>query len=169
MNQKKIQKQVIVAASLAEVWQAWTTEEGALTFFAPKANVELKIGGRYEMLFNPDDPPGLQGGEGLKILSYSPQEMLSFTWNAPPKYPTVRDQHTWVVVQFEPVDVGSTRVTLTHLGWQTGGEWDQVFDYFVRAWDVVLGRLQYRFSNGPINWDDPYRSPELLPPVPSNV
>ena len=71
----------------------------------------------------------------------------------------MRDQHTWVVVQFEPVDASSTRVTLTHLGWQTGGEWGQVFDYFVRAWDVVLGRLQYRFSNGPIDWHDPYRPP----------
>jgi uncharacterized protein YndB with AHSA1/START domain len=156
MNQKKIQKKVTVSTSVADVWQAWTTPEGALTFFAPKANVELKIGGRYEMLFNPDEPPGSQGGEGLKILSYLPQEMLSFTWNAPPKYPTVRNQHTWVVVQFEPVDADNTRVKLTHLGWQNGGEWDQVFDYFVQAWDVVLGRLQYLFENGPVDWDAPY-------------
>ena len=74
---RMIQKEVTVAAPVAEIWQAWTTEEGALTFFAPKANVELAIGGRYEMLFDPAAPPGSQGGEGLKILSYLPEEMLS--------------------------------------------------------------------------------------------
>jgi len=160
MSQKKIQKEVTVAAPVTEVWRAWTTQEGVLTFFARRANVELKIGGRYEMLFNPDEPPGLQGGEGLKILSYLPQEMLSFTWNAPPQYPTVRDQHTWVVVQFEPMDADTTRVKLTHLGWQTGDEWDQVFGYFMRAWEVVLGRLQYHFATGPIDWNNPYNPSE---------
>jgi uncharacterized protein YndB with AHSA1/START domain len=154
-----IQKEVTVAAPVAEIWQAWTTEEGVLTFFAPKANVELAIGGRYEMLFDPEAPPGLQGGEGLKILSYLPGEMLSFDWNAPPKYPDVRKERTWVVVQFEPVDADTTRIKFTHLGWQEGEEWDQVFEYFKQAWDVVLGRLGYRFFTGPIDWHNPYRPP----------
>lgn len=158
---RKIQKEVTVAAPIAEVWQTWTTEDGVLTFFAPRANVDFKIGGRYEMLFNLDAPPGLQGGEGLKILSYLPERMLSFTWNAPPEYPAVRNKHTWVVVQFEPVNTGATRVTLTHLGWQTGAEWDQAFDYFMQAWNVVLGRLQYRFVSGPIDWHSPYRPAEV--------
>ncbi len=105
------------------------------------------------------EPPGSQGGEGLTILSYLPQEMLSFTWNAPPQYPTVRHQHTWVVIQFEIVDAGSTLVKLTHLGWQTGEAWEQVFDYFMQAWEVVLGRLRYRFATGPIDWNQPYRPP----------
>lgn len=152
-----IQKKITVAAPVAEVWQAWTTPEGVLTFFAPEANVELAIGGRYEMLFDPDAPPGSQGGEGLKILSFLPQEILSFDWNAPPKFPNVRQERTWVVVQFEPQQADVTRVKLTHLGWQDGEEWDQVFAYFMRTWDVVLGRLAYRFSTGPIDWDDPYR------------
>jgi len=55
------------------------------------------------------------------------------------------------------VGVDTTQVKLTHLGWQTGDEWNHVFDYFMQAWDVVLGRLQYRFETGLIDWDDPYR------------
>ena len=83
--------------------------------------------------------------------------MLSFEWNAPPEYPNVRRRKTWVVVQLEPHHASSTRVRLTHLGWQKGEEWDQVFDYFESAWNVVLGRLRFRFAVSPVDWNDPYR------------
>ena len=159
MLKRAIWKEIIVAATVGDVWAAWTTEEGVKTFFAPQANVDLAISGRYEMFFNPDAPVGSQGGKGLRILSYLPEEMLSFEWNAPPEYPTVRQEKTWVVIQFEAQSPDSTQVVLTHLGWQEGGEWDQVYDYFVRAWDVVMGCLQHRFSVGVIDWRDPYRPP----------
>jgi uncharacterized protein YndB with AHSA1/START domain len=155
--ERKIQKGAVVPAPVEAVWQAWTTEAGATSFFAPKANVELVIGGRYEMLFDLDASVGSQGGEGLKILSYLPPEMLSFEWNAPPHLPTVRGERTWVVIQFEAHPGGATGVKLTHLGWRSGGEWDDAFNYFVRAWDVVLARLVHRFTTGPIDWSNPYR------------
>lgn len=49
-------------------------------------------------------------------------------------------------------------VTLIHTGWGEGGEWDDAFTYFERAWgDIVLHRLQHRFENGPVDWSDPPR------------
>ena len=33
---------------------------------------------------------------------------------------------------------------------------EQVYAYFTRAWQIVLGRLERRFAVGPIDWDDPY-------------
>jgi len=38
-----IQKEVIVPASLAEVWDAWTTVPGVTSFLALKAKLELAI------------------------------------------------------------------------------------------------------------------------------
>ncbi len=114
------------------------------------------------MLFDLEAPVGSQGGEGLKILSYLPEEMLSFEWNAPSHLPNVRQEKNWVVVQFEAESVERTRVKLTHLGWGEGEEWDQAFAYFTQTWQVVLGRLAHRFSAGPIDWDNPYR-PETQP------
>ena len=95
----------------------------------------------------------------MRILSYAPFEMLSFEWNAPPAFPAVREQKTWVVVLMKPVGEAATTVSLTHLGWGRGEEWDQVYAYFTRAWDIVLGRLRYRFDVGPVDWEDPYRPP----------
>jgi len=155
--ERVIRKQVVVATSPGQVWQAWTTVEGVTSFFASRANVELSIGGPYEILFNLDAPPGSQGSEGCRVLSYLPPEMLSFSWNAPPQYPDVRWERTWVVVQLMAEGPQETRVALTHLGWREGETWAQVFDYFTRAWDVVLKRLVHRFAIGPVDWENPPR------------
>jgi uncharacterized protein YndB with AHSA1/START domain len=161
MQQQMIRKQVIVSASVKAVWDAWTTPEGPITFFAPRANIRLAVGGPYELFFDPDAPKGSQGSEDLKILSFLPMEMLSFEWSAPPQYLTVRKgQRTWVVVQFYPCGQNEVQVRLTHLGWKKGDEWDKVFQYFKHAWDIVLGRLEHRFSTGPIDWNNPYSVPQ---------
>lgn len=157
--ERMIYKEAAIAASLRDVWDAWTTRRGVQSFFAPDARVDLAVGGPYEILFDPDAPAGSRGSEGCKVLSFLPDRMLSFDWNAPPQYPRIRNERTWVVVQLTPGPVGSTRVELTHLGWREGDDWNQVFHYFQRAWDIVLGRLAHRFSHGQIDWDAPYRPP----------
>ena len=158
-----IQKEVVVLASPREVWDAWTTVPGVSSFLAPRANLELTIGGRYEMYFDLDAPPGSQGSEGCKVLSYLPQRMLSFDWNAPPQFPNVRKERTWIVVLLEVLGVRRVKVKLTHLGWKEGEEWDEVFRYFTRAWGTVLARLEHRFSTAPIDWSNPYRPPSATP------
>jgi uncharacterized protein YndB with AHSA1/START domain len=138
------------------VWRAWTTKEGAESFFAPSCNIALKPGGAYEMLFDLEAAPGEQGGEGMVVMAIQPQRMLAFTWNAPPHLPSVRGQRTHVVVRLCETEAGETRVTLRHDGWGEGGEWDAAFEYFGRAWaDVVLPRLKRRFERGPIDWSHP--------------
>lgn len=146
--------QIEVPASLDDVWEAWTTEAGASTFFAPACRIVLRPGGAYEMLFNLDAEPGLQGGEGNRLLAIQPGSLLSFSWNAPPELPTVRDQRTHVSLRFAALGPRITQVSLRHDGWGEGGEWDRAFEYFERAWkQVVLPRLRYRFEHGPIDWD----------------
>jgi uncharacterized protein YndB with AHSA1/START domain len=155
-----IRKAVEIPASADDVWQAWTTEEGVTSFFAPKAKVELAVGGEYEMYFDPKQPKGKRGSEGCKILSFVPGEMLSFTWNAPVYMPEVRKKHTWVVLHFKEIAQKKTQIMMIHLGWQAGEQWQQALKYFDRAWEVVLARLFYRFQKEPINWKSPYTPPE---------
>ena len=161
MEQRVIRKEVVVNASQKEVWNAWTSSEGTKLFFAPEANIKLSVGGSYELFFDLDAPVGSRGGEGLKVLSYLPMEMLSFEWNAPPQFPEVREGSlTWVVVQFSACDRKQVSVKLTHLGWREGEEWAKVYQYFKNAWDIVLGRLEYIYSGGTIDWNNPYRPPQ---------
>lgn len=156
MSEKHIKTEISVSASLKEVWEAWTTEQGIMSFLAPSCNIDIHPDGCYEIYFNPDAPSGEKGGEGLRILAIDFMKMLSFTWNAPPSMPNVRKQRTHVIVRFIPKTEKTTVVTLFHDGWGTGEEWDQAYHYFIRAWGkVVLPRLKFRFENGPIDWSNP--------------
>lgn len=143
MNNRSLHKKREVKASVNEVWQKWTTHEGLKTFLGVDNKIELTPGGPFEIYFLMDNPPGLRGGEGNKVLSFLPQQMLSFTWNAPPTIPEVRDHEhkTWVVVTLKVVDEQTTKVTLDHLGWLDGEKWDETYIYFDRAWDIVLDSL----------------------------
>ncbi len=136
----------IVKASKEQVWNAWTTNEGAKSFFADNVNIELAIGGKYEIYFDQEKQKGLQGSEGCKILSYLPEEMLSFSWNAPPSFPVERAEYTWVVIQLEETAKGQTKVKLSHLGWREGGRRLEVREYFNRAWPHVLESLEKSFA-----------------------
>jgi uncharacterized protein YndB with AHSA1/START domain len=150
---RAIRKIVTVNAPVDDVWEAWTTAEGARTFFAPVARIDLKPGGAYEIYFNPDEPEGDRGSEGCKVLAYRKPQFLVFSWNAPPEIPSLRTgkAKTRVEVRLEPAG-DRTDVSLTHSGWGTGADWDENFAYFERAWDVVLGRLKGRFDEGPFDW-----------------
>ncbi len=143
INSKNIHKTVRVNSTLEQLWWKWTTHEGLLTFFGLDNKVELALGGAYEIYFLMDNPEGLRGGEGNKVISFLPEKMLSFTWNAPPQYESVRNHahRTWVVLQFEPIEEGLVEVKLDHLGWIDGEEWDAVSNYFDKAWDTVLNWL----------------------------
>ncbi|MBD3401312.1 hypothetical protein GF420_00330 [candidate division GN15 bacterium] len=144
---RKLVKEVTVAATLDEVWRCWTTAEGVESFIAPKANIELRPGGAYEWLFDLSAPPGQEGGNGCRVLSVLPMEMMSFEWNAPPRFDDRRYTYTWVVVQFEAAVEGSVTVRLTHLGWGDTPAWQEVYDYFDSAWGYVLDRLKQHLES----------------------
>jgi uncharacterized protein YndB with AHSA1/START domain len=144
---RALRKSVTVAAPVEKVFDAWTTDEGARTFFAPDSHIELKPGGAYELSFNPDEQPGDRGSEGCKVLAYRRPQFLVFSWNAPPEIPTLRKKRakTRVEVRLEPVG-DETGVTLTQSGWGKGPDWDECFRYFEAAWDLVLSRLKASFE-----------------------
>ena len=144
MAEKQIVKTAVVSKPIKEVWRMWTTHEGLLTFFGADNNIEMTPGGAYEIYFIIDNPYGQRGSEGCRVLSFLPERMLSFSWNAPPQFAQIRESEykTWVVVELEEIGKSETKVTLTHLGWPDDKKWDKVYNYFDEAWDVVLARLK---------------------------
>ncbi|WP_425261830.1 SRPBCC family protein [Rubrivivax sp. RP6-9] len=150
--ERALDKSVVVNATLDQAWQAWTTREGIVSFFAPDARVEARPGGPFEIYIDPGGAPGMKGADDMRVLAVQPKQLLSFEWNAPPHLPEARQQRTVVILRFEPVTDTSTRVRLHHVGWGDGGQWDQAYAYFDRAWGNVLANLQKRFDSGPVDW-----------------
>lgn len=164
MTNKVLTKSVLVAATVDEVWRAWTTLEGIKTFFAPDARLDIRPHGRYEILFDPGEPEGRKGAEGCTVLSYVPLKMFSFTWGAPPEFPKARKEVAqWVVLFFDEVGQSRTLVRFQEFGWKDDEEGEQVYDYFNQAWELVLARLSRSFTHGPMDWKHPWRPARNAP------
>ena len=131
--ERVIRAETIVDASRDQVWGAWTTEKSIKSFLAPSCNIDLRVNGSYEVFFDLEAEPGRRGGEGVRILALEPKRMLSITWNAPPHLSEVRKQWTHVIVRFEEIQKGQTKVTLTHDGWGEGKERTKKSWFFPRA------------------------------------
>lgn len=154
-SEKTIVRTATIDATPAEAWRAWTTSEGMTEWWVEEADIELKIGGRFELYMLPDEPDfeGNRGSEQCTILAYAKERMLAATWNAPPSFPEQRTRHTRITVLFEPVDGDEkTKVTLIHSGWPKNGmadessRWPRVYQYFDAAWSFVFDRLTMHFE-----------------------
>lgn len=153
-SDKTIVRTATVDATPAEVWRAWTTSEGMTEWWVEEADIELKIGGKFELYMLPDNAQfaGNRGSEHCTVLAYAPERMLSATWNAPPTFPEQRFEHTRITLLLDPVDDDTTKVTLIHSGWPADGmadqssKWPQVFEYFERAWTFVFDRMTMHFE-----------------------
>jgi uncharacterized protein YndB with AHSA1/START domain len=145
----------VIRATPRAIFDAWATREGWMAVMSGQgdrpgltANIELAIGGRYEWLFD-----GVTGSNGCQVLSYIPDRMLSFTWNAPPTIPEVRERRSWVVVEIDPTDASTEEapeceVTVTHLGFGQGEAWDKTYAYFDAAWPRVLAAVDAAVGAG---------------------
>ena len=148
-NERTLVKEVIVEASLDEVWHAWTTADG-LQFISALSNVELRRGGPYEWFLDlPPDENGKRGGEGARVLAFLPKEMLAFSWTFPPLVPELRNagETTQVVVLFETLGERSVSVRLVAHEWGDGEAWEAGYAYFDDAWQRVLSALKSHFNS----------------------
>jgi uncharacterized protein YndB with AHSA1/START domain len=151
--EKAIKLEIVLNAPVEKVWKAWTTREGIKAFFAPDCDIDLRVLGKYDILFNPGAPVGLRGAENNLILAIQEGKLLSFTWDAPPIFPNIRKQRTSVVIRLTQLDPNKTKLSLTQSGWGDGEEWSKAYDYFLIAWgEVVLPFLKHSLDSGPIDW-----------------
>ncbi|MCB9838670.1 MAG: SRPBCC domain-containing protein [Phycisphaeraceae bacterium] len=151
---RRIEVTEVIPAGIDEVWRSWTTSEGMTAFIGAPSDIELRRGGKYEIYFDAEGEPGSRGSETCEVVSYIPGKMLSFTWNAPPRFPNVRILHTWVVVEFTLISDDQTQVTLSHCGWdenmarypQHREEWEGTHAYFEAAWPRVIAALKAQYQ-----------------------
>src|SRR5690349_7452401 len=65
---KRIDVEAVVNGSLADVWTCWTTNQGVRSFFCQTSNIDVRLGGPYEIMFNAAAPQGERGSEGCTVL-----------------------------------------------------------------------------------------------------
>jgi uncharacterized protein YndB with AHSA1/START domain len=148
-----IRKTVMVDAPLEQVWDAWTTSRGIPTFMGYQAEVDLKPGGAFRVIFDADAAEPLDQGNDGTVVAVDPGKMMSVTWMTPMFMPELRGHSTSLVIYFRSrCDGRRTRVDLVNTGYGWGSRWLEAYEYNRKGWGTVLSRLVHRFQHGPIDW-----------------
>jgi uncharacterized protein YndB with AHSA1/START domain len=146
--EKRLDFEVTVPATIAQVWEALSTSKGLSTWLFPNAVVDLRPGGDWIVKF-----PGGSTGGGT-IVAFVPQQRLEIAALAPDQFPTVRRERTHATFELRAADDGkSTVVHLAQTGWKSGEEWDKAYDYLAGGNAELLESLRQRFVSGPVDWD----------------
>lgn len=133
--------QATLACGPAEAFRLFTTGPGLERWLAPRAEVEAKVGGRYELHWNPADPSD-NHTRGCTITALAPDELVAFDWRGPSALAAGmnNDPLTHVVVSFVPLAAG-TRVHLVHSGWPSSAEGQAARAWFEQAWTMAFAAL----------------------------
>ncbi len=111
-----------------------------------KAKVEPKVGGKFELFWNPKHPR-YDSTIGCKVTAIKTPKLLAFEWKGPKQYDYFMnhvDPLTHVTVFFIPISKSkklSTEVHLIHTGWRNSKNWEQARLWFQKMWDFCFKEL----------------------------
>ena len=128
--------------TLNQLLESWLTE---------KAEVEPKIGGKYELYWEPENREN-NSTIGCKITGIEEGKFISFDWKGPIQFKSFMnnaDPLTHVIVLFSSdlYDKNKTTIYLFHTGWRKDEDWQEARNYFEKAWTKALQELKEKVKN----------------------
>ena len=150
-EQTKLVVEAEVDASIAKVWDAFTTAEGLQGWVAPLADIDFRIGGKWRANYSEDGELGDESTIENTILSYDPQRMLSLkATKFPEGFPFEKAAaDTWSVFYFEALGEQQTKVTVVGLGYTDSEESKQMRAFFKPANEYSLQQLKIYLEKKP--------------------
>ncbi|HRD28303.1 MAG TPA: SRPBCC domain-containing protein [Caulobacter sp.] len=149
-----LQLSVVVKATPAQVWRAFTTGEGYREWVAPVARIDLAVDGMIEASYNAaariGDPDNIRN----RIVAYVPERMLSIRNVQAPRQLPYRELFPQIstTIEMEDLGQGRTRVMLTAVGYGQGEGFDTLYRHFEWGNAYTLDALKTRFETGPVDW-----------------
>ena len=127
----------------SRAFELFTANKHLEKWLTNAADVEPKIGGKYELFWNPQNRAN-DSTIGCKILAIAPNRLLCFEWKGPKQFKHFMNEVqplTNVAVFFIPLKEG-TEIHLLHTGWRDSAEWEEAREWFDKAWMMALSELQ---------------------------
>jgi len=138
-----------IQSDIEWVWRAWTESERIVEWFAPSAEIEPWVNGKFELYFNPGNRDTMST-RGCKISRFEQPSSLTFEWKGPDPFAEAMNQDgelTSVDVELEPAD-GGTVIRLRHSGWKETQEALLAKQWHVQAWEQMLDSLKNSIESG---------------------
>jgi len=129
----------------------FTKNELLENWLTVKAEVDTKVGGKYELFWVPENRES-NSTIGCKITGIEKGKFISFDWKGPAdfeSYMNSADPLTHVIVFFTQNDSDSNKtiIHLFHTGWRKDPDWQKARDYFDKAWLKALQALKDKIKN----------------------
>jgi uncharacterized protein YndB with AHSA1/START domain len=152
-QERVLNNEIVIRSSVDRAWWAMTTVDGMKAWHVHDAVIEMKVQGKYYS--NYSEMVGARGTVTNTILSFIPNRMFSFKLGFPDNFtvpdaagkkvpvPGVISAGTlFAVVEFEDLGKGNIRASVTMVGYQTGKDWDLVYDFFKKGNESDLKALK---------------------------
>jgi uncharacterized protein YndB with AHSA1/START domain len=133
----------LVAVRPARAFEYFTRADLLTAWLSAAAEVEPKIGGKYELFWEPADREN-NSTIGCRITALAADQLLAFQWRSPKQFKTIAngaDPLTHVVVALAPEGAG-TRIHLVHTGWRSSSDWEEARIWQERAWSGAIKELE---------------------------
>ena len=129
----------------------FTKNELLESWLTVKAEVDPKLGGKYELFWEPEHRES-NSTIGCRITGIEKDRYISFDWKGPIDFESFMnsaDPLTHVIVFFSQNDPDSnkTNIHLYHTGWRSGSEWQKARNYFQNAWSKALRILKEKITD----------------------
>ena len=154
-GEKVLRHEVILEATLEEVWNAFATEQGLTAWQIPVVQLDFRIGGSQQSHYNRNATIGDKGTITNNITNYVPMELITYKINlteAFPKKSRNENQQLQEIIQFTEIGQGKVKVIGSMLGWGQGPEWRDIYSKFEKGNHWTYEQLFKRFTTGPVKW-----------------
>jgi uncharacterized protein YndB with AHSA1/START domain len=154
---RMVRQSVVVHAPVAVLWKAFTDTKTYQAWGAPRAEITPGIGGHMEVVLDPRGKLGDPGNLRHELLAYAPERLLVFrNVDAPAGLPGAEVfGQTRIILQFEDLGGGDTKVTLSQTGYGQGAAFDALWGFFHPHNAEMLETLKTSFEGRIIAQETP--------------
>ena len=149
-GERVLRIETVVPASIENVWKAWTVPQELSRWIAPVVAIDLKIGGTISTNYDEKSTIGTAGTIQLPIINYLEKQIITLKVNLNESFPKkVRDEdhNLQEIVQIVDLGNGKTKIVSSMVGWGTGKDWNQTYDFFARGNEWTYRQLATYLSS----------------------
>jgi len=149
------QLKAVLAAPVARVWEALTTDKGFASWAAPMAHVTLGNDGMIEASYDPAAKLGDPDNIRNRIVAYVPERVLVLANEHAPKgvkFSPEAFARIRTVIELEDLGNGRTRLVESGVGYGEGTDFDSVYKHFRAGNAYEFQLLVDLFVKGPVDW-----------------
>jgi uncharacterized protein YndB with AHSA1/START domain len=149
------QLELVVNATPAKVWEAFTTDKGFSGWAVPVAHVTLGNDGMMESSYKLDGKIGDPDNIKNRIVAYVPEHLLIIHNVHVPKGAPFKPEFIdkiRTIIEIDDLGGGRMRVVESGVGYGEGPGFDDLYKHFHDGNAEEFGELVSYLANGPVDW-----------------